>query len=46
MKAEVEGGLDVWVLRSVPSVRADARAFADAFAHIGDRGTRSVGIVV
>ena len=46
LKAEVEGCLDVWVFRSVPSVRADARAFADAFAHIGDRGARSVGVVV
>ena len=46
MKAEVEGCLDVWVLRSVPSVRTYARAFADAFAHVGDRGARSVGIVV
>ena len=34
------------VLRGVPSVRANARAFADAFANVGERGARSVGIVV
>ena len=43
---KVEGSLDVWAFRCVPSMRANASALADAFASGGGRGTEVVGVVV